>query len=64
MMEEQNLSGEKMESFTNDKDGAQGNEDTWEDPYTCCGCIPIKCGMILLTVGSYFLLIGTVVSGM
>ena len=55
-LEEQPLHDSKMESFTNENNDAQ-DMDTWEDPYTCCGCIPIKYGMYIMTVGSYIGLI-------
>ena len=39
-----------MESFN---DPEEANAKLWEDPYRCCGCIPIKWGMYLMTVGSW-----------
>ena len=45
----------KMESFSRNTGDlpSVGDNNTWEDPMTCCGCIPIKCGMIILAVLSY-----------
>ena len=53
----------KMESFTKNDGAAADNQDSWEDPMTCCGCIPIKIGMYILTIGSYVIFIMTLGAG-
>ena len=57
----------KMESFsrnTGDLPNGGGDKDTWEDPMTCCGCIPIKCGMVILAIGSYLDAIPNIAQGL